>query len=297
MTTTSNNSGGSAVGRLISGGDDQRIVLRRVRPFHQWPKLDDPVRPIRTVAVLDTETSGLDPNRDVVIEIAIAFAQVDAHGRILRVSSVAEAKQSPGFPLPAEISKLTGLTDEMLQGQSIDIDHITERLNSVQAIASHNAGFDRKFVERLLPDLPEKPWICSMMDGAWADWGFDGRKQDHLLMQAGLFNPVKHRAMSDVISLVSLLNTQVPTGRSVLAECIDHAKKPTWLFRAVGLPFEYRQRIKDRGWRWNAGGKVWWTEVPHADRAAEEQWYDQTFRPFRDKPVIERVTWTTRYKR
>ena len=297
MNTTANNTGSSAVGRLMSDEDDQCIALWRVRPFDQWPKLDDPVEPIRTIAVLDTETTGLDPNRDKVIEIAVAFAKVDAMGRIILVPSAGEARQSPGFPLSPEITQLTGLTDQMLESQAINTGHIAKRLNEAFAIVSHNAGFDRPFVERLLPDLKDKPWVCSMNDADWAGWGFDGRKQDHLLMQAGLFNPVKHRAMSDVVSSMNLLDVESPTGGSVLAECIDRAKMPTWRFEARGLPFDFKNVVKERGWRWDAKAKVWWTEVAGADRMAEEAWYANAFRPFRDPPYIERVTWETRYKR
>ncbi|MGB3754347.1 MAG: 3'-5' exonuclease [Parerythrobacter sp.] len=297
MNTITEDTGGSAVGRLTSGENDQCISLWRVRPFDRWPKLVDPVEPIRTIAVLDTETTGLDPDRDKVIEIAVAFAKVDAMGRIMLVPSAGEARQSPGFPLSPEITQLTGLIDEMLAGQTINTSHIAKRLNEVEAIFSHNAFFDRPFVERLMPELKDKPWVCTMNDADWAGWGFDGRKQDHLLMQSGLFNPVKHRAMSDVISLVNLLDVETPTGGSVLAECMDRAKLPTWRFEARGLPYDFKNVVKERGWRWGAKAKVWWTEVADADRKAEEAWYANAFRPFRDPPHIERVTWETRYKR
>ncbi len=283
--------------RLMADANDQCISLRRVGPLDKWPVLADPVLPIRTIAVIDTESEGLDPKLHQVIEIAVAFAEIDACGRIVRVTGKGESFNDPGRPLTPQIRALTGLTDEMLAGQRINVGHVTKRLNAVDIMVAHNCAHDRPFVEALLPDLQAKPWVCSMADAEWSAWGFDGKKQDHLLMQAGLFNPTKHRALADVTSLVSLLNVETPTGSNVLSECIASANKPTWLMKAVGLPFEYRQRIKDRGWRWNSGEKVWWTEVPCADRAAEEQWYDQAFRPFRGKPVIEGVTWATRYKR
>jgi DNA polymerase III subunit epsilon len=296
MITHNTASGVSAVARLMADADDQRICLSRVRPLDEWPVLADPILPIRTIAVVDTETEGLDPRLHQVIEIAVAFAETDAHGRIVRVTGKGQSFNNPGRPLSPQIRDLTGLTDAMLAGQRVNVAHVAKRLNAVDIIVAHNCAHDRPFAEALLPDLQDKPWVCSLNNAAWQAWGFDGRKQDHLLMQSGLFNPTKHRALADVASLMALLNVVTPTGRSVLTECIDHAKKPTWLFRAEGLPFEYRQRIKDRGWRWLAAEKVWWAEVPHADRAAEEQWYDQAFRPFRDKPVIKKVTWTTRYK-
>ena len=295
MNTITDINGGSAVGRLMSNEHDQCIALWRVRPFDQWPKLDDPVKPIRTIAVLDTETTGLDPKRDTVIEIGVAFCEVDALDRIVRITGTGQSFNDPGFPLPPEIEALTGLTDAMLRGQKINIDHVTRRLNAVSAIVAHNCFHDRPFVEHLLPDLKDKPWVCSMNDADWAGWGFDGRKQDHLLMQAGLFNPVKHRALSDVLSLVNLLDQETPTGGSLLTKCMARAQEPTWRFEARGLPFDFKNVVKDRGWKWN--GNVWWTEVADDDREAEEAWYAHAFRPFRDLPYIERMTWETRYRR
>ena len=113
-------------------------------------------------------------------------------------------------------------------------------------------------------------------------------------MQAGMFNPVKHRAMDDVISLTNLLTFVTPSGKTALGEAIDNARRDTWLFEARGLPYDYRQIIKDRGWRWN--GKVWWTEVPHDQREAEEAWYARALKPFSGTPHIEPITWLGRYR-
>ena len=133
-----------------------------------------------------------------------------------------------------------------------------------------------------------------MRDCDWAGWGFDGAKADHLLMQAGMFNPVKHRAMDDVISLTNLLTFVTPSGKTALGEAIDNARRDTWLFEARGLPYDYRQIVKDRGWRWN--GKVWWIEVPHDQREAEEAWYARALKPFSGTPHIEPITWLERYR-
>jgi len=295
MNTINDNSGGTAVGRLMSDEQDQCIALWRVRPLDQWPSLDDPVKPIRTIAVLDTETTGLDPIRDTIIELGVAFCEVDELDRIVRVTGTGQSFNDPGFPLSPEIQSLTGLTDAMLQSQRINVEHVTRRLNAVSAIVAHNCFHDRPFVEALLPGLEDKPWVCSMADADWGAWGFDGRKQDRLLMQSGLFNPIKHRAMSDVTSLVNLLDRETPTGGSVLTECIAKAAKPTWRFEARGLPYDYRECVKGHGWKWN--GKVWWTEVTDDDREAEEAWYLTAFWPSRYSPHIERVTWKTRYRR
>ena len=285
-----------AVEALMHDENDQCISLWRVRPLENWPPIKDPVEPVMRLAVLDTESTGLDPTRDTVIEIAIAIVDVDAIGRVVRVVKTMQALQDPGIVLPLHIEQLTGLTDEMLQGQSIDTDNFAEALNSVSAIISHNASHDRPFLERLLPDLKDKQWICSIRDCDWLGWGFDGAKADHLLMQAGMFNPQKHRAMDDVTSLVSLLNICVVTGGTPFGEAILHAQNPSWRFSAPGLPYDLRHAVKDRGWRWNSRQKLWWAEVSDDEREFEEAAFARATKSWGRRPVIEEVTSTTRYK-
>ncbi len=286
----------STVEALMQDHNDQCISLRRVTPLENWPTIKDPVEPVMRLAVLDTESTGLDPSRDKVIEIALAIVDVDAIGRVVRVARTMQALQDPRVVLPLHIEQLTGLTDEMLQGQSIDKDSFAEALNSASAIICHHASHDRPFVERLLPELKEKPWACSVRDCSWSSWGFDGAKADHLLMQSGMFNPQKHRAMDDVTSLVNLLNICVVTGGTPFGEAILHAQNPSWRFSAPGLPYDLRHAVKDRGWRWNSRQKLWWTEVSDDEREFEEAAFARATKSWGRRPKIEEVTWTKRYK-
>lgn len=59
-------------------------------------------------AVFDFETTGLDRNKDTMIEVAAIRIR---NGHV--VGSYHELV-NPGHPLPAEITNLTGVTDEMV---------------------------------------------------------------------------------------------------------------------------------------------------------------------------------------
>lgn len=105
----------------------------------QWG-LDEP-----EVCIVDLETTGYDPDRDQIIEVAAAImrgAEV-----VARFSTLVD----PLVPVPAEITKLTGITDTDVAGQPCAEDAVAKliRFAGDRDLVAHNASFDRGFVERV----------------------------------------------------------------------------------------------------------------------------------------------------
>ena len=71
-------------------------------------------------AVVDVETTGTDPERHKIIELALRRFRFDANGVIVKVDRPYAWLQDPGAPVDKEIVALTGLTDADLAGQAID---------------------------------------------------------------------------------------------------------------------------------------------------------------------------------
>ena len=101
------------------------------------------------------------------------------------------------MPIPAEITRLTGISDADVAGQRIDDDAATSLIASTAVAIAHNAAFDAPRIERRLPAIVEHAWACSCNEVPWPELGFDGRKLGHLLMQMGMFHH-GHRAAVDV---------------------------------------------------------------------------------------------------
>jgi DNA polymerase III subunit epsilon len=197
-----------AANALMTGAaDDPDIrILRRVSTLDAFPLAPRGDGPIRTVAVTDTETTGVDPLTDKVIDIAVVALEADMAGEIVGIASAGQALRDPGMPTPEHISRLTGITDADVRGKTIDLDRLERQLAAADVRIAHNARFDVAFLESLLPGLAGASWAaCSASDFDWVAAGFDGYKQGHLLMQLGFFNTA-HRAMADVISLIHLLS-------------------------------------------------------------------------------------------
>lgn len=277
-------------------GDPDIRILRRVTPLEELPIDADPVGAVRSVIVLDTETTGLDPESDEIIDLAAIRIDIDERGAIVGVGPGASALRDPGFPIPPAITQLTGLRDEDVAGKVIGIDRLETFLNSADVLLAHNASFDAKFIEALAPGAKGKAWACSIRDFPWVEHGFDGSKLGHLLNQIGLFNEGSHRAMADVVSLVHLLAHRIDDSRTVIGHILESAARPNWRVDAVGAPFETRTRLKARGYRWDAGRKLWWIEVADDVREAEEAWLAEQVLTWGRPPEVHRVDWHQRYR-
>ncbi|MEY3486945.1 MAG: hypothetical protein RL075_950, partial [Pseudomonadota bacterium] len=106
-----------AMARTLEAHPDYR-VLRRLVPQLEFPPASGPVL---TLLVLDTETTGLNPARDKVVELALLRVTVDlATGQPVGAVQVYDGLEDPGMPMPEEITVITGITDDMLRGQALD---------------------------------------------------------------------------------------------------------------------------------------------------------------------------------
>lgn len=246
----------------------RRLEARPVRPEEGGTILDG----LRVGIILDTETTGLDHRTDEIVEIAMVRFTYDATG-IHEVLGQIEALQQPSCPLSPEIRRLTGLTDAMLAGQRIDPAAIASFAADADLVIAHNAGFDRPFVEKACPHFREKRWACSMSEVPWRFLGAEGSKLGYLLQAYGRFH-AGHRALSDCQALLEILASPPPTGgRNAFMHLINASRLETIEIRAVGAPFSSKDILKNRGYRWSAGGadrpRTWWTVLP-AVRVSEE---------------------------
>jgi len=74
----------------------------------------------RKVAVVDVETTGLNPERDKIIEFAAIVFEVDpATSAIVSTVDAYEEFEDPGFPIPAEVTAINGITDSDVAGRRL----------------------------------------------------------------------------------------------------------------------------------------------------------------------------------
>ena len=200
--------------------------------------------------IVDVETTGLKAGEDKVIEIGLVEFRVGSDGQPL-ISSMYSGVEDPGVPLSAEISRLTGLTDDVLQGQAIDWELVRRYWARASVIVAHNAEFDRGFLMARpeLRDLP-KHWACSVRHIDWRAKHFGSLKLNYLAADHGFANPFAHRAMFDCATTFRLIAPH-------LSELVESSYEPEYEIIALGSPFETKDILKQNGYRWDAEKRAW----------------------------------------
>ena len=146
---------------------------------------------------IDVETTGLSPRTARVCEVAAVSFRGDD-----RVGTVAELI-NPGTPIPAEVSKIHGITDEMVK-DSPSFGGVAPGLLAIlegAVIVAHNAEFDIGFLsaefERVGLKFPALP-VVDTLSLARKHWKFKSNRLGSIAAELNFSNEGWHRALSDV---------------------------------------------------------------------------------------------------
>lgn len=146
--------------------------------------------------VVDVETTGLDHEKDQIVEMAILSSCVSGLG-----TSTWSSLFKPTIPIPAMASSIHHITDE-------DVAHANQwsdsYIHEYPAYAAHNAEFDNGFLKL------KQPIVCTMRlaQKLWPDLESYGNQflRYHLKLNPPLeSNDKTHRALPDAIVTASLL--------------------------------------------------------------------------------------------
>ena len=256
-----------AMAKALDAHPDYK-VLRRLVPRDDWGVA--PAGGTQRVIVLDTETTGLDQRSEHIIELAMLSVLVDTTtGQPVGPVTTYESFEDPGKPIPAAITEITGIDDSMVQGQRIDDARVAELVQAADLIVAHNAGFDRPFVEARLPVFASKAWNCSFAGIDWKAQGSGSAKLEFLAHERGWFYDA-HRALVDCHALLQVLAAPLRSGQSGLQQLLQGATQTRYKLRATGAPFDAKDALKSRGYRWDNENRVWWTTLMGQDALEQE---------------------------
>lgn len=240
----------------LEKSDDYR-VLRRLKLSSAFAQaLPDSL--LETGVVIDTETTGLDPVTDRIIEVGIIVFQYDpTSGQPVRhVDSYVEF-EDPGHLLSEQTTSITGITDEMVSKKRFDDERVSSLVANADIVIAHNAKFDRAFLERRFPVFASLPWGCSMADVDWSREKIGSRKLEFLAFKLGFFFDA-HRALEDCEALLGILSKPLPISRQpALRQVLDNLSRVDYTIHATNAPFAKKDVLKDRRYQWDGERKQW----------------------------------------
>lgn len=120
------------------------------------------------VAVIDFETTGLNPETDYPTEVAVKLVDFDNPAGPQETAYSSMIKLPEGVELSEYITDLTGLTTEVLNEQGTDITTVIEELieflgedcEEETVFVAHNANFDLGFLAIHFGLMP-KAYVCT----------------------------------------------------------------------------------------------------------------------------------------
>jgi DNA polymerase-3 subunit epsilon len=199
---------------------------------------------------LDIEATGLLYSSDKLIELGMVKFEYTEDGRIFNLLEEFSGYQDPNIPISKYITKLTGISDDMVRGQSIDEDEVSKYLEDVDIIIAHNAQFDRAFFETTFPNITPKAWGCSMRDINWQDEDISSLKLEYIAYRYGFFYE-GHRAIIDCLAGIHILAQNLITSEvPVLQRLLNNTTQLEFKIWAKNAPYDAKDLLKARNYRW-----------------------------------------------
>ncbi len=257
--------------KQLNQSDDYQVLTRLVpKTVFNEPTPENCHR----ICIIDTETTGLDTDVCEIIELGYQIIEFDSSGHFYKVLCAKNFLNEPKGEISAEVTRVTGLTMEDVQGHSIPWDEVNADIQSVQLCVAHNAGFDRPVVERYNEVFVTKIWGCSVAQIDWTTLADVGSKsQEFLCWKIGQFFYSAHRALDDVQALCQLLSLPISDSQQPALSFLLHAvRQSKSLVKASGAPFDIKDDLRSRGYRWNVSERVWQKVIEDALLQDELAW-------------------------
>lgn len=218
--------------------------------------------------IVDVETTGLNCEEDEIIEVGILEFALEADDEPT-VINMYGGLQEPKRPIPREVVDITGIKQEHTLGQNVDWEFVKSFFIRASVVIAHNAEFDCSFLTRV-PALQgiESHWACSLNHIDWKSKGCQSRRLNHLAADHGFLNPFAHRALFDCATTFRLVKDH-------LDELLERSYEKEFLVQAWKAPFDRKELLKGRGYKWAAEERVWYKKIPKKLLELEREFLSQ----------------------
>ena len=261
-----------------------QYLKKKKKDFHEYFNLpyffthEKPREP-RKVVIIDTETTGINPDKDELLSISLVECTYDAYNlRLVSVDKITEEFREPSCDIPEKITALTGLSREKLQGRKFNDYKILEAVRDADYLIAHNAAFDRSFLFSEYPSLYFMPWKCSLTEIEWHYYTspYISRSLTSLCAYWG-FTYDAHRATNDVLALLSVLRLMPRAVQDLLQKPIEW--RELYLKVPLGLEPRYLQKRGFFRIRRNVdvSNDLFYMKIPYKKLRDEIKWLRKFF--------------------
>lgn len=223
---------------------------------------------------VDFETTGLDVEKDLIIEVGAVLWCTTREAPIKFISGF---MNHPGLTeIKPEITELTGIDMDLLEDAEF-VENNNSPLRQLWILSgyahymvAHNArGFDKPLyqnhVGKYLREVGETShkWIDTRTDVPYPK-SITTRNLKYLLAEHGIINPFPHRALTDTLCMMTLLS------KYDINEVIHISQTPNLKIKA-NVSYDDRQKAKDRSFHWDQKVGGWFKLIKKTFLEEEEK--------------------------
>ena len=185
-----------------------------------------------TFVVFDTETTGLLPHKDEIVQIGAVRV---VKGKII-VGERIDTLVNPGIPIPSASTRVHRINDAMVQGAPdiIAAGRSFHQFARDAVIVAHNAPFDMAFLHRHATRM-EVEWTHPVLDTVLLSAVLFGASETHTLdavcdrLEITIPEHLRHTAMGDAVATAEVLVCMLPMlsarGMMTFGEVIVETRK------------------------------------------------------------------------
>ncbi|MBU0648323.1 3'-5' exonuclease [Patescibacteria group bacterium] len=193
---------------------------------------------------LDVETTGLDPIKDKIIEVAlIKYRNEEMIDKYISLIDI-------GSQLPSNISQLTGISDDDLKkGQKWEVvlEDIYRFMTDVDMVIGHNVEFDKSFLQASGLDFGKRRILDSWYLATLFVWDLGSYSLGNVCCAIG-YELKGHRAENDALAVTQVYlyikKAIKKVSDKLLGRICQLVEKTDWEYKYIFID-EFRERRKE----------------------------------------------------
>lgn len=260
-----------AYDRVVASPEDFRLAVRvpfsGFNEFSSFPvALTSPQGDEKPLVFLALNTTGRFPYGEMIELALVRVLYSPSMGTVTAITGVYSGLETVKAKLSEERIKAMGYNPEMASEAHFDEIKIATLLEGKPLILCAQARERRPYFDRRFQgSLDELPWGEAVFDLAWGDLtagrlGSVGEVSTYVSLPVmvnelySFYNP--YSAREEALTLVWLMHSFKPVFEAVLGR-LD---QEVYIVEARYLPFDFKDQVKARRYRWSPERRVWYRE-------------------------------------